>query len=46
MSGTLYHHLQDIYRYAAGVLPPHRQWHKRGPECTVATRLERRVRHA
>ena len=28
---------KDIYRYAAGVLQPHLQWHKRGPKCTVTT---------
>ena len=31
---------KDIYRYAAGVLQPHLQWHDRGPKCTVTTLLQ------
>jgi hypothetical protein len=31
---------KDIYRYAAGVLQPHLQWHNRRPKCTVPALLQ------
>ena len=31
---------KDIYRYAAGVLQPHLQWHDHGPKYTVTTLLQ------
>ena len=31
---------QEIYRYAAKVLPPHLRWQHLGPKCTVTTLLQ------